>query len=96
MHEEPIVCTADDAVRAFLDGNLDYLLLGVLGLSAFFHDSAACLLEDGEIVAAASEIASPASRADASFPTRPWPTASSEAGISLEGWNAWGSTTSRS
>jgi carbamoyltransferase len=28
MHEEPIVCTADDAVRAFLDGNLDYLALG--------------------------------------------------------------------
>ncbi len=28
MHEEPIVCTADDAIRAFLAGNLDYLLLG--------------------------------------------------------------------
>jgi carbamoyltransferase len=28
MHEEPIVCSADDAVRAFLDGNLDYLALG--------------------------------------------------------------------
>jgi carbamoyltransferase len=28
MHEEPIVCSADDAVRAFLDGNLDYLNLG--------------------------------------------------------------------
>jgi carbamoyltransferase len=28
MHEEPIVCGADDAVRAFLEGNLDYLVLG--------------------------------------------------------------------
>lgn len=28
MHEEPIVCTPLDAVRAFLDGNLDYLVLG--------------------------------------------------------------------
>jgi len=28
MHEEPIVCSADDCVRAFLDGNLDYLALG--------------------------------------------------------------------
>jgi carbamoyltransferase len=28
MHEEPIVCSADDAVRAFLQGNLDYLALG--------------------------------------------------------------------
>jgi carbamoyltransferase len=28
MHEEPIVCNADDCVRAFLDGNLDYLAIG--------------------------------------------------------------------
>ena len=28
IHEEPIVCTAKDAVRAFLDGHLDYLALG--------------------------------------------------------------------
>jgi carbamoyltransferase len=28
MHEQPIVCSADDSVRAFLDGNLDYLAIG--------------------------------------------------------------------
>jgi carbamoyltransferase len=28
MHEEPIVCSAEDAVRAFIDGRLDYLALG--------------------------------------------------------------------
>jgi carbamoyltransferase len=28
MHEEPIVCTPDDAVRAFLRGHLDYLAIG--------------------------------------------------------------------
>jgi len=28
MHEEPIVCTASDCVRAFLQGNLDYLAIG--------------------------------------------------------------------
>ena len=28
MHEEPIVCTPDDAIRAFLAGNLDWLALG--------------------------------------------------------------------
>ncbi len=28
MHEEPIVCSADDCVRAFLDGNIDYLAIG--------------------------------------------------------------------
>jgi carbamoyltransferase len=28
MHEEPIVCTPEDAIRAFLQGNLDYLAIG--------------------------------------------------------------------
>jgi carbamoyltransferase len=28
MHEEPIVCSPEDAVRAFLQGNLDYLAIG--------------------------------------------------------------------
>ncbi|MFC1754718.1 carbamoyltransferase C-terminal domain-containing protein [Thermoproteota archaeon] len=28
MHEEPIVCTPDDAIRAFLQGHLDYLAIG--------------------------------------------------------------------
>ena len=28
MHEEPIVCSPDDAVRAFLDGDLEFLALG--------------------------------------------------------------------
>lgn len=28
MHEEPIVCSPDDAVRAFLDGRIDYLAIG--------------------------------------------------------------------
>jgi carbamoyltransferase len=30
MHEEPIVCTPEDAVRSFVQGNLDYLALGPL------------------------------------------------------------------
>jgi carbamoyltransferase len=28
MHEEPIVCTPEDAIRAFKDGHLDYLAIG--------------------------------------------------------------------
>ena len=28
LHEEPIVCTPNDALRAFRDGNLDYLAIG--------------------------------------------------------------------
>ena len=27
----------------------------ILGISAFYHDSASCILEDGEIIAAAQE-----------------------------------------
>jgi len=29
--------------------------LNILGISAFYHDSAACLVKDGEIVAAVQE-----------------------------------------
>src|SRR5947207_6453777 len=40
----------------------------VLGLSAFYHDSAACLLRDGEIIAAAQEERFTRKMGDASFP----------------------------
>ncbi len=42
----------------------------ILGLSAFYHDSAACLLRDGEIVAAASEDRFTRKKGDPSFPER--------------------------
>jgi len=41
-----------------------------LGISAFYHDSAACLLRDGEIVAAAQEERFTRKKGDASFPHR--------------------------
>ena len=40
----------------------------VLGLSAFYHDSAACLLRDGEIIAAGSEERFTRKKGDAAFP----------------------------
>jgi carbamoyltransferase len=40
----------------------------ILGISAFYHDSAACLLRDGEIVAAASEERFTRRKGDAAFP----------------------------
>ena len=40
----------------------------VLGISAFYHDSAACLIEDGEIAAAAQEERFTRKKHDASFP----------------------------
>ncbi len=42
----------------------------VLGISAFYHDSAACLLRDGEIVAAAQEERFTRKKHDAAFPAR--------------------------
>ena len=40
----------------------------VLGISAYYHDSAACLLRDGEIVAAAQEERFSRKKGDATFP----------------------------
>ena len=42
----------------------------ILGISAFYHDSAACLLRDGEIVAAAQEERFSRTKGDPAFPTR--------------------------
>ena len=40
----------------------------ILGISAYYHDSAACLVEDGQIVAAAQEERFTRKKHDASFP----------------------------
>src|SRR5713101_3385014 len=41
----------------------------ILGISAYYHDSAACLVRDGEIVAAAQEERFTRKKHDAAFPT---------------------------
>ena len=40
----------------------------ILGISAYYHDSAACLLRDGEIVAAAQEERFTRKKGDAALP----------------------------
>ena len=40
----------------------------ILGISAFYHDSAACLVQDGEIVAAVSEERLTRKKGDPAFP----------------------------
>ena len=40
----------------------------ILGISSFYHDSAACLLRDGEIIAAAQEERFTRKKHDAGFP----------------------------
>ena len=55
----------------------------ILGISAFFHDSAACLLRDGVIVAAAQEERFTRKKGDAGFPTFSVDYCLSEAGITI-------------
>ena len=44
--------------------------MNILGISAYYHDSAACLVRDGAIVAAAQEERFTRKKHDAGFPTR--------------------------
>ena len=43
-------------------------MANILGISAYYHDSAACLLQDGEIIAAAQEERFTRKKHDSSFP----------------------------
>src|SRR5436305_13492109 len=53
----------------------------ILGVSAFYHDSAAALIRDGEIVAAAQEERFNRSKGYAGFPTKAIAYCLNEAGI---------------
>ena len=56
----------------------------ILGISAFYHDSAACLLRDGEIIAAAQEERFTRKKHDSSFPTHAIQYCLKEAGIAAK------------
>ncbi|MDB4929082.1 MAG: hypothetical protein JWM10_1566 [Myxococcaceae bacterium] len=56
----------------------------ILGLSAYYHDSAACLLRDGEVVAAAQEERFTRKRHDADFPAQALAWCLAEAGITTD------------
>ena len=53
----------------------------ILGISAFYHDSAACLLKDGKIIAAAQEERFTRKKHDPGFPTQAIQYCLEEAGI---------------
>ena len=55
----------------------------ILGISAYYHDSAACLLRDGEIVAAAQEERFTRKKHDARFPVNAVRYCLDEGGVSL-------------
>jgi len=56
----------------------------ILGISAFYHDSAACLIKDGDIIAAAQEERFTRKKHDSSFPHHAIKYCLSEANISSE------------
>jgi carbamoyltransferase len=56
----------------------------ILGISAYYHDSAACLVEDGRIVAAAQEERFTRKKHDAGFPSRAVEYCLREAGIGVD------------
>ena len=53
----------------------------ILGISAFYHDSAACLIKNGKIVAAAQEERFTRKKHDANFPKKAIEYCLNEAGI---------------
>ncbi len=59
-------------------------MIAILGISAFYHDSAAALLVNGEIVAAAQEERFTRKKHDPAYPVNAIDYCLSEAGISLE------------
>jgi carbamoyltransferase len=67
----------------------------ILGISAYYHDSAACLVRDGEILAAAQQERFSRKKHDAGFPADAIRYCLAEAGIALRTWIMWSSTTSR-
>ena len=56
----------------------------ILGISAFYHDSAAALIEDGRIVAAAQEERFSRKKHDARFPRHAVAYCLAEAGVRLD------------
>lgn len=58
--------------------------MNILGISAFYHDSAAALIRDGEIIAAAQEERFTRKKHDPSFPIRSVEYCLNEAGIDIE------------
>ena len=60
----------------------------ILGVSAYYHDSAACLVRDGEIIAAAQEERFTRAKGDPSFPARSVEFCLKEAGLKVSDLSA--------
>jgi len=62
--------------------------MNILGISAFYHDSAACLIQDGKIVAAAQEERFTRNKHDASFPENAVKYCLEHSGLSIDEMDA--------
>ncbi|MEX0719643.1 MAG: carbamoyltransferase [Balneolaceae bacterium] len=58
--------------------------MNILGISAFYHDSAACLVQNGEIIAAAQEERFTREKQDAGFPSNAIKFCLTSTGLNLE------------
>src|SRR5262245_34153831 len=65
-------------------GHTAAAVTNILGISAFYHDSAACLVQDGRIVAAAQEERFSGKKHDAEFPRAAAEYCVREGGIGFE------------
>ena len=59
-------------------------MTNILGISAFYHDSACALIQDGEIIAAVQEERFTRKKHDSSFPTRAISDCLERSGITIE------------
>ena len=55
----------------------------ILGISCYFHDSAACIVDDGKIIAACQEERFSRKKNDSNFPTKAIKFCLNEAGITI-------------
>jgi len=62
---------------------IEYFDMHILGISCFYHDSAACLVKDGVLIAAATEERFTRKKHDWSFPVRAIEYCLKEAGINI-------------
>ena len=58
--------------------------MNILGISAYYHDSAACLVRDGEVIGAAQEERFSRKKHDAGFPRQAVQFCLDEAGVNLD------------
>ena len=60
--------------------------MNILGISAYYHDSAACLVQDGRIIAAAQEERFTRKKHDFRFPQHAIDYCLTEGGLAAKAW----------